>query len=140
MSYETKLEALREDARFLNEKNDCTVKACAVVTGYAYKDLHLLMQAEGRQPGKGVTRLTYQRMLVKLGFEIKLIWAKESDHSQYDMSGLTMRTVEPTLQHYFPNRKFLVSTRDHVAGFDGQDLVDWTNGRQHRVLDIYEVI
>ena len=58
---------LHLESQQLKERNDCTVKAIAVVTGVSYKEAHKAMADAGRKPGKGAYVAQQRAALNELG-------------------------------------------------------------------------
>lgn len=113
-----------EAAKLLHETKDCAVKAVTAVTGVHYMDVHSLMAACGRRHRKGTPNHITRAVLDRLGFvteEVKA-WSK------------TVRT----LGREFKGRSgtYLVWTSRHILAIKDGEVLDWTNGRLHRVLKV----
>lgn len=120
-------EKIQKDSDGLNEKNDCAVKAVAIVANHPYKCTHRLFEAGGRKHKKATAFYITKKVLKSLGCHVKRT-------RQFDAR--TIRTIKKQL----PSKgRFLIRTRDHIlAAVDGK-IIDWTQGRLHRVREVYEV-
>jgi hypothetical protein len=120
---------LKEAASQMNEKNDCSVKAVAVVTGKEYPVAHQMLQSKGRRHGLGASSGQIDASIRDLGFRVEEVL----------VSSRTVRTLEKELRVRFSGHKVLVYVRRHVLGWDGEKIQDWTEGRQQRVKKVYLV-
>ncbi len=124
------LNELNDKSMEHNEHNDCGVKAVAVATGVSYEEAHAAMKNAGRKNRR--TSWVYDHVkpaLHELGFEM----VKEK------FPGKTLVTLERNLKRYARGRKFFITVRGHFVAFDGEQIVDWAQGRRHHVKDVYRV-
>lgn len=122
-------EELHKRSKEKLERGDCTVKAVAVVCGVLYDVAHKAMAEAGR-PLRGRSDWEMPHNAIRsLGFELV----------EEKFPGKTVVTLERDLQRYARGRKFYIEVRGHVVGFDGEKIVDWTQGRRHRVNKVYRV-
>lgn len=109
------------------ERNDCAVKALAIATGTEYNTVHALLAAKGRRKG-GRTRHTWiYETLEELGFE-------KLDITRH-LQGRTVRTVQRELVE----GTFLALVSGHILAIKDGKVEDWTEGRQHRIRNVYAV-
>lgn len=113
-------------ARSMNENRDCAVRAVAIVSGVDYRAAHAALKAEGRKDRCGTYPVQYCAALTKMGFEARKI----------EFRGATVRTIGSQLRR----GKFLVRVSRHVLAVVDGKVMDWTEGRLHRVKDVYEVV
>lgn len=119
--------SIKQDSMSFNERNDCTVRAIAVTTGLPYAEVHAALKKTGRRNRKGASVFTMRFACKELGFEM------------VPVTNFPARTIR-TAERYLPRgRKFILSVRNHVSGWDGQKIVDWATGRLHRLQKVYEV-
>jgi len=111
-----------------NEYADCTVCAIAAATGVHYDEAHEAMRRQGRKNRRGSSVWAMERACRSLGFEMVKV---------ANTFGATIRTAQRRLPR---GRKFILNVRGHVAGWDGRQLLDWADGRLHRIVDVYEVV
>ena len=112
------------------ETNDCTVRCLTAVSGLPYDTCHAQLAKQGRKPRKGIHWDREAPKAAKaLGLTMRVL-----DRSEYRAK--TMKTAErdPRLQ----SGRFSVLVRGHVAGMIDGNVVDWSQGRQHRIKAIYE--
>ena len=122
-------EELHQRSKEKKERGDCTVKAVAVVCGVIYDVAHKAMAEAGR-PLRGRSDWEMPHNAIRsLGFELV----------EENFPGKTLVTLERDLQRYARGRKFYIEVRGHVVGFNGEQVVDWTKGRRHRVIKVYRV-
>jgi len=120
-------EKIQKDSDSLNEKNDCAVKAVAIVANHPYKCTHRLFEAAGRKSKKGTAFYITKKVLRSLGCHIK-------QTKQFDAR--TVRTLEKQLP---AEGRFLIRTSNHILAVIDGKIIDWTKGRLHRICHIYEV-
>lgn len=121
---------LQEQSKAMNEKSDCTVKACVVLCGVSYADAHAAMKKLGRRNRSRSPNWESHQTAIK-GFGFELIEEK--------FPGKTVVTLERDLKRYGGGRKYLIEVRGHVLAFDGKQIVDWSAGRRHRVRAVHQV-
>lgn len=113
-------------SKYYKDTNCCAVvavaNACDVGIGKAF---HLL-NSLGRVTGKGTPPAMSKRAIQKLGFSF------EYDH---DYNGLTVNQLSKVI----PKGTYLVSVRRHVFTIKDGKVLDWTEGRRHRVLRVAKV-
>jgi hypothetical protein len=129
-----------EDAKAMNENNDCTVKAITATTGLAYRDVHAALRRVGRKNGKGATIWQMQRACDALGFNMTSV-PKQIFLSQYPKSNrpqnITTHHPEKYNKVWKDGRKYIFSTARHVAAVIDGTNHDWTVGRYLRVQTVY---
>lgn len=123
-----KRSALVNRANELGEDNDCTVKALAIVTDSSYDEAHATLKARGRKKGKGTNMGQWLPAVEDLGHH----YVKVTGHFE----GKTVNSIESELPK---GKKFYILVRGHLCAFDGTEVVDWTQGRRHRVTAVYHV-
>lgn len=117
------------ESQSLNETNDCSVQAIALATDTPYKVVHDLFGQVGRRRCRGTWRFQQLAVLEKLGFEYKS-----------EIHRFKARTIT-TLERELPSRGiFIVYTRGHMLCCRGGMVLDWTQGRRHRILEVHRVV
>lgn len=121
------LEAKRAEFK---EHNDCSVKSVAVSCGVSYEKAHAALKEAGRK-NRGTAYFTdhCKPAIESLGFEV----------IEETFPGKTVVTLERDLKRYARGRKFFVTVRKHFLAFNGEQFVDWAQGRRHRVKKVYRV-
>jgi len=119
---------LRTRSNELGEGNDCTVKALALVTDSTYDEAHAVMKARGRRKGKGANMGLWLPAVNDLGHHHVTV----TGHFE----GKTVNSLEKELPK---GKKFFVLVNAHLCAFDGNEIVDWTKGRRHRVKQVYHI-
>lgn len=114
----------------LYETNDCTVRCLSVITGLDYDVCHAQLAKQGRKPRKGIHWMIEGPKACKaLGFD--LIRLRYDDYR-----AKTMITAERDRK--LQSGKFAVLVRGHVAGMDNGNVVDWSQGRRHKIQAVYQ--
>ena len=119
----------REDSKAFREDNDCTVITTAVVCGISYAEAHAALSAKGRVRGRGFSQVKYHEAIREHGNIIERIQLKSK----------TIRTVERELAENWGGCKVMINVRRHVLAWNGERIVDWTAGRQHRIISAFVV-
>lgn len=113
------------------ETNDCTVRALTASTGLDYDVCHAQLKKQGRKNRKGCHwYIEGPKAAEALGFEMR-----KMDRSEYRAK--TMITAERDPR--FRSGHFAVLVRGHVAGLVDGKVIDWSQGRRHRIAAVYEV-
>ena len=122
--------ALAAESGRRNETNDCSVRALAVVTGEDYEAAHRALQAEGRRHRKGSTMPAIAKAAKRLGYTM-------IRGNRRDYAAKTIRTADR--DRNLRRGAFMLEVRGHVAGMIDGQIVDWTDGRLHRIKAVWEV-
>ncbi len=121
-------DTMAEASRSHGEHNDCTVKALTAATGLDYDTCHAALAAEGRRNRRGCNWFTMgPRAANKLGFNMERITG---------YSAKTMISAERDRR--LAKGRFVAQVRGHVAAVVDGNVVDWTQGRRHKIQYIYE--
>ena len=112
------------------ERSDCAVKAFALVFGVDYEDMHLMFKREGRRNGNGTDTRISNNVLIKLGhpIETKMIRGEKGQ-----------KITTGRIGQYLPEGKFLVFTSGHMLALVDGEVLDWTEGRRHRVKYVIKI-
>lgn len=113
-------------AKAFNEQRDCSVKAVALLTNASYDEAHRALAAVGRKNGFGVSLSTIIEALRNLGAHVS---------EGREPPAKTVRTLERVA----PPGRFLVDTSTHVLAVIDGEIIDWTKGRLHRIIKLFEV-
>lgn len=119
---------VKTDSKSNNEKNDCAVKAVAIVTNMPYPDIHERMAANGRVPRKGTPMSVTLATLKGLN-----VWAERVPVP------IGMTTVNRIGTRYLRKGRYLVRTSRHILAVVNGEVMDWTDGRRHRPLEVYKI-
>lgn len=113
-----------------NEHRDCTVKALTAATGLTYDECHAALAKTGRRNRKGCHwYIQGPKAAEALGFNMRRM-----DRSEYNAKTMITAAKDRNLR----SGRYVVQVRRHVAGMIDGKVVDWSEGRRHRVEDIYE--
>lgn len=105
----------RQNSAFVDERNDCTVRAFAIATGLPYENARAVMASLGRQPGKGMSG--YHSMMDSLKGDV---------FNGYKIKPITVfyRTVGAFVKTH-PEGRYILSVRNHVLAVIEGEVQDW---------------
>ena len=111
------------------ERNDCGVKAVAIAADVSYDVAHAALWVHGR-PDNGATPWP------ALWAALRDCGAVANDITPQRKQWGSVASVVPKLRR---NRTYLVCTRRHILCVKGGQVHDWTEGRRHRILRVWQV-
>lgn len=124
-------DAMSAKASAKGETNDCTVRALTASTGLDYDVCHAQLRKQGRKNRKGCHwYIEGPKAAEALGYTMRQL-----ERSEY--SAKTMISAERDRK--LRNGNFVVLVRGHVAALLDGKVVDWSQGRRHRIKAVYEV-
>ena len=109
-----------------HETNDCTVKAVAIATNQPYKKAHALLKEAGRKNRKGTYSHVYKRVIENMGFTVKRIET-------------SAKTIATLMHHLDPTKRYVCNVRGHALAVAGGKVQDWSEGRRHRIQNVWEI-
>lgn len=131
-------------AAVAGERNDCTVKAVALVTGASYEKAREVLKALGRRDRKGTTSSVFMAAVRVLGKDFRRVESREITS--------TYPSPHDTLQHvtsHHPRRfnkvwdkskTYIMASSTHAFAVVGGETKDWSVNRSLRATAIYEII
>jgi len=124
-------QARREISDAKGESNDCAVIALSLTCRLPYHTVHAALAQQGRKNNDGTRFEQTQAAVTALGFRLtELIDPVQPSGSRY-----TPKTVGRLLQE----GSYLCRVKGHIfAVIDGR-VLDWTDGKRHRINRIYKV-
>ena len=137
------LNPLRVASNRYGETNDCTVLALAAAGNVTYEEAHAALKKHGRKNRKGPKAQTvivngqrhvgchaFQEACRELGIGFRVMASEEFDAK-------TMTTAERDRK--LSNGRFVAYVRGHVAAIVDGTVVDWTQGRRHRIRSVWQL-
>jgi len=125
-SMKNDIKKLQKESDKLGETNDCAVTAVAAVSNLPYEYVHRVFASCGRKRRKGTPFEVTQEVLKKLN-----IW---TDRHRFEAQTIT------TMGRELPKKgRFLVRIRRHILAVVDGEVLDWTEGRRHRIRQAYKV-
>lgn len=113
----------------MNESNDCSVKALAILTDTAYKVAHSVLSSLGRKPRKGAMLYDMFSAIRSLGWELEEV-----------TDSVNAKTVKKiATDPAFSRGHFLVYTSGHVVAVKHGKVEDWSEDRALRVKQVWIV-
>lgn len=136
-------ELLNQETQKAGETKDCSVKAFAVVTGCSYKEAHWEMKKAGRPDRKGLPLLAQGRRVYREedmpDHNERMIAALKRNGFRVQKVSCNSKTVRTLGRNIKSDGKFLVFVRRHVLAIKDKKVIDWTNGRCHRIQSVWKV-
>ena len=148
------------ESREYGETNDCTVKALAITLNVPYRIAHRAMRKAGRKNRKGTYKKEQYKALQLLGGCVTSItylhgdknarsvyWTRRESDAIARKIGITpsvvgQRATTGNIERsglIDPNKRYYAFTSCHVLAITGGRVQDWTNGRRHRVIALWEI-
>lgn len=124
--YKTYDEIKRIGRKYYNDKGFCAVVAVAVACGVGFGKAYHTLKRQGRIHGNGTYTRDIMQALETLGMKMTPI---EGVH------GRQVRTMPKVLG----KGMFIVFIRGHVLTIRDGQVVDWTEGRAHRVIHAWKI-
>jgi len=119
---------LKAVAKSLDEKNDCAVKAVAIVADMTYKCIHTHFAYLGRRHGRRIKDIMTFRVLAMLKIFVVDV-----------TSNFKSKTVRTLARELPTEGRFLIWTRGHLLAARDGKICDWTEGHTHRILKIMKM-
>ena len=114
-----------------NEKNDCSVMATAIACRLSYKKSHELMASHGRRTRGSAHTHIILNAARSLGFTLTPV----KNLKQKNGSKFTPKTIGAKLKAGY----YLAFINGHVLGVVNGEVYDWTNNRNHHIIEAYKV-
>lgn len=126
---ESNFETISKESQIKNEHNDCAVRAVAIACDYEYDDVHYLFNICGRKD-RHTTPWPITRKVISL-LRYQLLDATDNFTSR------SIRSLEREMR--LSCGRYIVRVRKHVLPIVNGKVHDWSKGRCHRILAIYEL-
>lgn len=126
--YKTAKEIYRVGKEYYNDKGHCSVVTVAVACGVAYGRALKEMTAAGRKHRQGASIIQIHHAINKLGYSLKVV-------------RLGKNGTVSTLTNKLPNKgTYIAFVKGHVLTVRDGVVIDWSEGRRHRIIEVLEVI
>jgi hypothetical protein len=131
---------LDQQARAIRESNDCSVKALAALLDLSYADSHTLAGWFGRHYRDGMCLWRMLDAINQWGYHTKRVYDR-FDLAAGGWNGWSERIKTPIslVQHGPRSGRYLIVTNRHVAAYIDGQIIDWIDGRCHRIIYVYKV-
>ena len=129
--------------RFVNEENDCTVRALANAAGLPYRLAHKILAKAGRKQGHGMFTKDWHPVYTRLGFKLQSIHG--TTHGARFMAHMTGMVAQQgiTLGKLLPSLKqgrYAIKVNGHIfAVVDGKVLDYGDNPAGCKVQAVYKL-
>jgi len=149
----TKFDNMLRESALHYEINDCTVIALAIAAEISYKDAYKTCWNRGRKARSGMMTRKHIQCFLDLDLPVYEVLRMRSKQTLYriryseailNVSALyneknkqyTANTITDICE---PDKKYVAYTRDHVLAIDNKVVQDWTNGRKHRIISLFQI-
>lgn len=123
----------RAESKRYGEKADCAVVALSIALKAPYSLIRDQLTYRGREPGKGTPQSMLESVIITEHQRVMINRTRE-----FRAKGV--KTVN-NLRGALPKRGiFIVYTARHVLCARNGEVHDWTDGRRHRVQEVYEIV
>lgn len=114
----------------MREHNDCAVKALAIAGNKSYEEVHSLFKSLGRKNRRGTSQFIIHKAAKQVNPNFVFKNIRKPNGSFY-----TARSIREA----FPKGRYMILYRGHIAAMVDGTIEDWSEGRCHRVLGIFEM-
>lgn len=126
------------------ERNDCSVKAVALVCGVEYEKARATLQELGRKTGKGVYHHTIHAAIKHLGktstrVDVRNFIDKYPTAHRKALKSITTHHPERFNSAWADGKTYIAHCSGHCLAIINGVNHDWTRGRAKRIITIYEV-
>ena len=123
--------SMRDAAQAMNESKDCAVVAVAFACRVPYQVAHLALKANGRRSRDGTMFHITSAAVQDLGFKVEAL----ENIRQKNGCRYTPKTIGEKLKRGY----YLCRVANHIFAVVNGKVMDWTEGRSHRINFIYRV-
>jgi len=127
--HEIEYEQVKEASWKSGESRDCTVRSIALTTGEGYEMAHYALEEQGRVRRMSTSICSMFDACKSLGYKMERMKPEEYAGAKTAISAARMN---------LPGR-YILSFSGHVAAMIDGKVLDWTEGRRHRIERIYRV-
>lgn len=113
------------------ERLDCSVIAIALATGVGYEKAHKALAHMGRKPRHKTPRIYSSGAIANLGFKFDIETPRKPSGSKY-----TPITIG---EYVSSKKKYIAFCRGHMFAIVNGKVEDWTDGRRHRITELWVV-
>jgi len=121
---------IEKEIKETNDSRCCTVVAGAVAFEKPFKEMQSLMRAEGRTFRKGLPLSACRRIYKKFADEFNF------EYNEFYTESMTVSTAPRRLD---PSKNYILFVRGHAVGMQKGRVIDWSEGRRHRVKQVIEL-
>lgn len=130
--YEIEKKTVWDESSKMRESGDCTVKALALAAKIPYIEAHTALSLRGRKYRRGCsTAVQVVQAASDLGYKMEYI----PNLIQPNGSRYTPKTIGRVLA----KGRYIVRSQGHAFAVVNGNVLDWTNGRKHRILEAWKV-
>ncbi len=126
-TYETGTELYHLARKFYKDSNCCAVVALAITCQVSFGKAFNTAKRNGRVTGRGTPWHTIHNSYKDLGYKLVRVRCEA-------------KTVASLEKHLSNKGRFLVHVRGHVLAFDDGVVKDWSEGRRHRIKDVWKIV
>lgn len=125
----------------VGEKNDCSVKAIAAVTGISYEEAIALAAKFGRKARHGMQTPAINEAIISIGFKVTKVDPKTfiSRYNRKNIKNVSTFHPERFPEVWKDGKTYLFYVKGHVAAIIDGVNHDWTEGKSKHAKHIYLV-
>jgi len=134
---------LQEASNKHGETNDCGVIAVAAAVNVPYAVAHGALTRHGRRARRGTTVVQINAAVNDLGYKLirrDLNELRNKIPYYYRPKYLTPNSVRRFNSIWDKDRTFIALTTSHALTIRNGEVLDWTDGRKHRIVALFEVV
>lgn len=126
-TYQTGKELYEIGSKYYKDSNHCTVVGLAVACKVSYGKAFNTFKKLGRITGRGTHKGTQIMAFRDLGYELEKVDCQA-------------KTVTTLTKHLPSVGQYIAYVRGHMLSVDDGIVKDWSDGRRHRILAVYQVV
>ena len=141
MSMDSKLyKKVDKVSHSLNESNDCSIKALAIVTQQPYGIVHTMLSRLGRKSRRGTLTAEAIATIHNLGFKVVKVRSPQyvNKHSKTGHSQYTTKTLHKCVG--VQTGRWFGMTSTHSFAFVNGKVHDWSDDRKFRVVVMWKIV
>lgn len=127
-----KYNLLCETSRKSSDRNDCAVKAVAMIGRVSYKKAYELCKAQGRRDGHAMNNGKINQTFANMGFDVQQV------ENLYQKNGC--RYTPKTIGQRLKTGYYILYVKGHVIPLINGTTFDWTSGRRHRIFIAFKIV
>jgi len=140
----TVLTDIHAESRRFNEHNDCTVRALAIAARVPYQAAHSALAAAGRPHRRGPKAIGQRDKTgavrvdcpaIRIAANTVGMDIRRLERTEYAAKTVATAPRDSRLQE----GSYILYVRGHVAALVDGEVIDWTDGRRHRIQEVYEL-
>lgn len=131
-----KYQKIKTDKLYKSDKNMCSVIATSIACRVPYDKAYKALENHGRKHGQGTYWYQQSAAIQELGCELEKVFNRGNRPlRQKNGSKYTPKTIGERLKKGY----YICRVRGHVFAVVNGEVLDWTDGRNHHINEVYKV-